>query len=131
MASLLEDLEQWLINADKAVADGDDIFRDFAPDVPDEIIVLYEYDSVLSGIKSANSAVRYVQVTYRATSATVAKNACDDIFHLFMNPDQNITSLPNNRWAIMIAKQVPFKIEMDNQMRYVYGFNVAITTNPD
>jgi len=141
MSELLPDLIAWIIDHGYAVDEGDDIFWNFIPDVPDEVIVLYEYDSVMSPIKSSKTALRFVQVTYRASQDSVAKNGCDLLFKLFMNlgregtPEEDdedgIVILPSGRWAVIKPRQVPFKIEIDEQLRHIWGFNVGITTNPD
>lgn len=123
--TLLEDLAQYIINAGHATALGTDIFYDSCPDTPNNLIALYEYDSAPM---LDSSAVRYVQVTARNELPSEAKSNCASLFQLFMRDNDNITTLPNNRWAIFTPRQSPLKISEDDLGRVTFGFNVIVVT---
>lgn len=131
MASLLEDLVQYIITAGLATQSGQDIWYDFDPDEPAAVVVLNEYDSRLSSSTGNDAGVRYVQITARNLQPTQAKNKAWLLYRLFLRPEDNITTLPNGRWCVMSPRQMPIKIRVDEKKRIVYGFNVAITTNFD
>jgi hypothetical protein len=128
--TLLKDLVDWIIAEGLATSEGIDIFRDFSPVNPDNVIVLQEYDSILSPLKGNEAAVRYVQIFVRNTTASVAKSKCDLLFKLFMRPEESFTELPSGRIILTSPKNAPFKLSVDLP-KTTYAFNVAITTNTD
>jgi hypothetical protein len=131
LAELLDDLTLW-INADSIGEPlGANIYQDNIPDEPDSVIVLTEYNSKTALGMFNSAVVRYVQVLTRSPSASAGKAEALKLFKLFNTLDDNITDLPNDRWAIIKPLQSPFKISEDGQNRIYYGFNVAITTNCD
>lgn len=131
MPELLEDLVEWLVQEHLVEGDGIDTFRDYIPDSPENLVALIEYDSILPSIRVKRTAVRYVQINVRNLSNDAAKRKCYDIFHLFDSSDEAIIELPSGRWAIMIPKQLPFKVSTDDNGLTTWAFNVAITTNSD
>ena len=131
MASLLEDLVQYIILNNLATESGKDIFQDYDPDEPSQAIIMIEYDSKVSSSVSANAGVRYVQFSCRDLQPTPAKNSAWALYRLFIRPDSNVTNLPGGRWCIMSPKDMPKKIRVDEKKRIIYGFNIAITTNFD
>lgn len=131
MASLLEDLVTWMVDNGVAEGDGVDTFRDTSPKSPDTVTVLREYDSIINSDKGYRVTVRYVQVSCRDEKATRAKAKCDELYRLFDRPEETVTDLPDNRWAIIAVKNTPIKINVDEQHRTTYAFNVAVTTKSD
>jgi hypothetical protein len=129
--TLLEDLVAFIVAAGLAVGDNVDTFRDYSPDDPDDTIVFYEYDAISTSDKGYSVSVRYVQVACRSATVAGAKAKCDALFNLFNRPDENITDLPNGRWSIIVVKNPPLKISLDERDRIIYAFNMAITTNVD
>ncbi len=129
MATLLEDLEQFVLLHGIGKGDGIDMFRDTIPDEPDEVIVFYEYDGRTASTLFNPTIVRYVQVTVRHPKASVSRAKALSIFKLFQSEDEGILDLPNDRWAIVKPLQSPFKLNEDGKSRSYYGFNMAITTN--
>lgn len=130
MASLLEDIGQYIINAGLASNIGQDIWLDYDPDEPANVIILNESDSKSSPIEG-QTGVRYVQIITRNLQPTPAKTLACRLHKLFLLPDDNISNLPNDRWCIFNIKNGPLKIKVDAKQRTLYGFNVAITTNFD
>jgi len=128
---LLQDIQTYIIAAHYATADGTDIFRDYTPDEPDNIIILNEYDSVPSFYRGVMMGIRYVQIVVRNTSATTAKTKADALYHLFNDSEENILNITASRPAVITPKQMPFKITVDERQRVLYGFNLAIMTKID
>lgn len=131
MGKLLEDLAEWVISENIAVTVGTDIFLDFTPAQPAAVMVLKEYDSILSPWKGNPVAVRYVQVLSRSTVPSEAKSKIDDLFNLFMDSEEEFTIIPSGRTFIISPKQAPRKLAIDEEERHIFGFNMAITTNTD
>jgi hypothetical protein len=131
MADLLVDLVTCIVAAHLVTADGTDIFRNYAPDQPDNIVVLNEYDSSPSSLRGVAMAVRFVQVIVRNTSAATAKSKADALYHLFNDSEENIINIVSGRPSIISPKQLPFKISTDEKQRVLWGFNLAITTKID
>lgn len=129
MTTLLEDLVQWIVDNGLCEGDGIDIFRDYLPDIPDKLICLIEYDSNLPTTKFNQSCVYYIQVVCRDIIASGALRKATQIFNLFHQVNENVTDLPNGRWALIYPRQAPFKIDEDEKRRVYYGFNVVITTS--
>jgi hypothetical protein len=129
MATLLEDLIEWIIDAGHATVAGVDIFENYEPEMPNKCIMLHSYDSVLSTDKGNEASLRFVQVVARDTGSSGAQQLAQQLFELFFRPDEEITDLPNNRWALVFPRQVPFKLKEDHERRVYWVFNVSITTN--
>lgn len=127
MATLLEDLVEWIVASALATGDGTDIFRDYTPDKPDIVMALHEYSGMLSATKGIQTAVRYVQVSSRHTSATAAKTKCNALHALFFTYDENFTTITSGRTILSSPKNTPVVIDRTPD-HTTYGFNVAITT---
>lgn len=132
IATLLEDLVEW-IQTDitfSGYVDGMNIFRDYEPAKTTNAVILREYDSILSPFKGNEMGVRYIQVSSRNSTPSMAKALCDKLFSIFMCPEEEFTTLPSGRIILSSPKQSPFRADGDiNTATWI--FNVAITTNPD
>jgi hypothetical protein len=124
--ALLLDIVNYLISKGLATADGEDIFRDFIPEAPDNIVVLYEYagDSALYYESSVN---RSIQISVRDVSADNARMKALDIYKALLSDTARV-DFTDTRWGMVYLRQPPFKIDIDKQNRVTYGFNVGITT---
>lgn len=130
MATLLEDVETFIIANGLATADGVDIFRDFSPDAPDDVIALYEY-SGNPPTKGVDCYVRSIQVTTRSLAAATAQSKANALFAVLKQAEESITQLTASRAVIIATRQPPYKISIDANKRLIYGFNIAITTSSD
>jgi hypothetical protein len=130
VATLLEDIVSHIIAHGFATADGVDIFRDFSPDAPDDVVVLYEYAGNPTS-KGVNCRVRSVQVTVRSISASSAQTKVNALYQLLDTAEASITYFTASRYAIVVARQTPYKIMVDANKRLIYGFNMAVTTYQD
>ncbi len=126
VADLLLDIVTFLQVKGHITGDGIDVFRDFMPDAPDNVVALHEY----AGIPSF-ADVRSVQVMVRNVNADLAKQKTWSIFKELDVPEDRILYLTGTRWAIIVARQTPFKVGVDESNRVLWGFNLAITTSRD
>jgi hypothetical protein len=61
----------------------------------------------------------------------LAKTEADRLYHLFNDSTDNFISITANRTALVIPKQLAFRMGKDERERLLYGFNLAITTQID
>jgi len=130
MANLLLDIANYLVSKGLAIADGVDIFRDFSPDKPDDCIILNEYSGPPTP-DGVDAVERDVQVVVRSVEAADARSKCWSIFNEIDKPTNRIIYFTESRWAIVYAKQTPFRMGTDVNNRVLYAFNVGIATYRD
>lgn len=123
------DIVTFLTEEGLVAGDGIDTFRDVAPETPDTLIAVYEYQSGPPAIHEP-VAQRSIQILARAKSATTAKAKALEIFNAF-SPSAKIMTITDERWCIAYPRQTPFKIKIDSEDRIYYGFNLGITTYTD
>lgn len=122
---LLVDIENFLISNSIAITDGVDIFRDFVPPEPENVIVISEY----AGIPIPLCSVRSLQVKVRNTSNSNAKQKAWDIYNL-LNSQEDIVQFTPERWAVLNLRQTPFKVD-STQTTVTWCFNIGVTTYND
>jgi hypothetical protein len=124
---LLLDIALFLIDHKLATEDGVDIFRDFEPETPDNIIILSEYNG--SGTVSYDPVSnRSIQIKVRNIDADRARQIALMIYKLlYKDEDQRVDFTPE-RWGQVSLRQTPFRISTDKSNRVVYGFNCGITS---
>lgn len=127
MATLLEDLQTFLIAANEATALNS--FLDFMPDAPDNCIGLYEYSGHTPAPQIAGT-LRSLQIVCRSKSPTQAKQMADRIYHLFEVED-GIVELTPDRSGLFLLAQPPFRMRIDTAGRPYYGFNASMVTHAD
>lgn len=127
MADLLLDLTAYIQS--KGVVGQTPIFSDFSPSTPDSVVVLAEYSGTPSFASEA--CVRSVQVMVRDRDAELARQKAWEIYKVLNVPEDRIIYFTASRWAIVIPRQTPFKIGVDEQNRILWGFNIAVTTYED
>lgn len=129
--ALLKDMIQYLKTSGLVIGDGDDAFRDFLPEAPDNLVSLYEYKG--DPVSPYTDVVhRSVQVIVRNQSATAAKKLSDDIFKAFCRYDENQRlDLTPTRWGQIHIRSTPYKLSQDDRDRTKYVFNLGITTTTD
>jgi hypothetical protein len=126
--TLLLDIVQYFVSLGLAEDDGVDCFRDFSPEDPDEVIVIYEYGS--SAPTSFDALVkRSVQITTRSRDPDVAREKAIKLYNSLKTYDQaNRIDFTSSSWGQVTLRNAPFKIKIDENDRFVYGFNVGIAT---
>lgn len=129
MSDLLLDLTNYFKNNALVQGDGIDTFRDTAPESPDSLVVLYEYqgDPIVPQVASVN---RSVQVVVRDKSATTSKTKARSLYNALVT-EEGIINLTTTRWCMISLRNTPVKIKVDDQSRIYYGFNLGITTYND
>jgi hypothetical protein len=131
MSNLQIDLAEYLVANGIGTGDGKDIFRDFTPDTPDNIVILYEYagSPLNAGIDAAN---RSIQVRVRDKSYASARARINSIYRLLHTPEDMVKiNLPNERWMVGTARQSPYKLMEDSVKRTIFAFNYAVLTYTD
>ena len=129
MANLMLDVVTYLTSNAVVTGDGVDAFRDFAPESPDDAVIVYEYASG-TPIVHDTAAQRSLQIVARSLSADTARAKALEIYSLFQ-PNGDKVSLTYDRWALCAPKQTPFKVKIDEQRRLYYGFNMSVVTYND
>lgn len=127
--TLLEALVAYGVSKGVLVGDGEDSFRDFMPEAPDNVIVFHEYaGDPLSPF--TESVHRSVQVKVRGKAAMLAKAKAWQLIGIFRSPSESLrVDFTDDLWGQVYIRQTPFKISQDESNRTVYCFNLGITTN--
>jgi len=127
--TLLEALVAYGVTKGVLVGDGEDSFRDFMPEAPDNVIVFHEYaGDPLSPF--TDSVHRSVQVKVRSKTALLAKAKAWQLIGIFRSPSESLrVDFTDSLWGQVYIRQTPFKISQDESNRTVYCFNLGITTN--
>lgn len=127
--SLLLALIEYSVTNGVLRGDGDDAFRDFMPEHPDDVIVFAEYSG--SPVSPYTGCVhRSVQVTARSMSAEYARAKAIQLCSLFMSDTESLrVDFSDNSWGQVYVRQTPFKLSQDAAGRVTYCFNLGITTN--
>lgn len=127
--SLLEALVQYCVDAGVLVGDGIDSFRDFTPEMPDEVAVFHEYGGAPVSQFTTNLH-RSVQVKVRAKDATAAKIKAWRLFSVLRPDSESLrVDFTDDLWGQVYIRQAPFKLSQDENDRVSYCFNLGITTN--
>jgi hypothetical protein len=136
MADLLLDLIEYLTHKGVVAGDAIDCFRDVMPDEPDKVISLYEYSG--RGTTTGVGAVdRSVQIVVRSgrDDPDWARVKAWEIFNELDTPEDRVLDTREiyngTRWAVLYARQTPFKVEVDQSGRVKYGFNMGVATHRD
>lgn len=127
---LLVDIESFLIANNFATVDGVDIFRDFMPATPDNVVVVYEYAGLPGGV-GIDTQIRSVQINVRDQSYSKAREKIHAIYNLFHKPEDSLIAITPTRWSVCQPRQVPFQSNRDAQGRVVFTFNMGVTTHKD
>ena len=127
--TLLEVLVSYGVSKGLLVGDGEDSYRDFMPEVPDNIVVFHEYagDPVSPFTDNVH---RSVQVKVRDASAEVARERAVQLMGIFKSDTESLRiDFTDTLWGQVYIRQTPFKLSQDTAGRVTYCFNLGITTN--
>jgi len=137
MQPLLLDMITYFQSQGLVEGDGVDAFRDFSPEEPDDIVVLYEYTGS-PHVPHVELAHRSVQVTVRAKSADNARNRALELYKSLVTEEETQVIVFTKdeddeklRWGQVYLRQPPALLRRDESERTVYFFNTGITTNLD
>jgi hypothetical protein len=129
--ALLEDIVTYFTKLNLIQGDGIDAYRDFKPEMPDNIVSLHEYkgDPVSS---YTNVVHRSVQIVVRNKSAIAAQELANKLFKALVPTDETLRiDFTPTRWGQVHLRQSPYKFSQDESDRVHYGFNLGITTEID
>lgn len=127
--SLLEALIEYCVRKGLLIGDGEDSFRDFMPDAPDNVVVFYEYSG--NALSPYIDAVhRSVQVKVRNKNAEGARDKALQLCRAFYTQKETLRiDFTDTIWGQVYVRQPPFKLLQDESDRVTYCFNLGITTN--
>ena len=128
MEDLLLSIINYIISHNLAQTKDVDIFKDYSPIEPDHCTIVYEYGGSASA-PFTDVSVRSIQIVVRDKSSQVAKTASWKLLKLFQAPTQIMQI--GQRTCIVTTRNTPIKLGVDEQNRYLYAFNLGITTNFD
>lgn len=127
--SLLLSLIEYGVSKGVLVGDGLDSYRDFMPEVPDNIVVFHEYagEPPTPYIESVH---RSIQVKVRNTDAEAARSKALQLFEIFRSDTESLrVDFSDDLWGQVYIRQTPFKLSQDAAGHVTYCFNLGITTN--
>jgi Bacteriophage minor capsid protein len=129
MADLLTDISLFIIANGFASGLGEDVFVNYKPDSPHDIVCLFEYsgDKIQPG---TDAVTRRIQILVRNNDDDLCIQTINGIFNLLDNPEEEIVEL-EERKMVTQALQPPFFFSRDNDDRASYIFNISITTKRD
>lgn len=132
MSLLLEDMLTFLIDSELYEGLGVDAFWDKLPDSPDSCIALFEYQGMGEYPWETDATQRSVQLVCREPSALLAKAQVTKVHNLIKSSLDETGRIDfNGRFAQVMIRQTPFKMNEDDSSRVAYGFNMGITTSID
>ena len=126
---LLLDIILFLKENNIVSGDGVDAFRDFAPEHPDQLVVLQEYGG--DPVSLVDPTVhRSVQVLARDKNANTARQKALSIFKVLQDScgEDGLVHFTSERWGQVYLRQTPFLLKRDQNDRSYYAFNIGITT---
>ena len=127
--TLLEALIEYGVSHEVLVGDGDDSFRDFMPEAPDNIVVFAEYAG--DPVSAYTDCVhRSVQIKVRGSDAESARAKAIQLINIFKSQSEDLrVDFTDTLWGQIYIRQMPFKLSHDESDRIVYCFNLGVTTN--
>lgn len=127
--SLLRTLVEYGVSNGVLVGDGEDSYRDFMPEAPDNLVVFHEYAGQ-PPTPLIDTAHRSVQIKVRNTSAEAARTKALQLFEIFRSDTEALRiDFSDTLWGQVYIRQTPFKLSQDTAGRVTYCFNLGITTN--
>lgn len=123
---LLLDIVSYLKDNSFVTDDGVDAFRDFMPDDPDNIVVVFEYNGMPPS-DDGHYTNRSIQIAVRNASADAAKLLARNICNK-LRVENNFVKLTDTTWSLVYIRNTPIKIKVDDRGRSVYAFNIGITS---
>lgn len=130
MAYLLEDIANHIIANKLSDELAKDIFTEYMPDNPSNLVTLSEYTGSGSALGMENTSNRSVQIRVRNQLSGEARKLSWSIYKLLDNPENREIRL-KDRWTLMYPRQTPIKLSVDDKGRSSWIFNIGVTTNYD
>lgn len=133
MAQLLQDMAAYIVDKGLANGYGEDIFCDYLPEKPDNIIALLEYKGSPDTPFDHDLHHRSVQLLTRNVDADTAKMLALKLHQILTSQSVDFEPIKftKNRQGLVYIRQTPFRIGTDENDRALYCFNIGITTSID
>ena len=130
MEELTRDIATYCIGLGLAEGIGLDIFLDFLPASPDDVVAINEYSGPPSptGIRTLD---RNIQIRIRSQDYALARQKAWAYFNALDRPEDRVIQYTDKRWSVTWAKQSPASIGRDEQGRSEFTFNLGVTTYRD
>jgi hypothetical protein len=126
--TLLEDIVTYLTRLGIIEGDGIDTYRDFKPELPDNIVSLHEYKGDPPS-PYTDVVHRSVQVVVRNRNAVEAQKKAIELFKALTPAGESLRiDFTDTRWGQVHLRESPHKFSQDESDRVHYGFNLGITT---
>lgn len=131
MANLLQDIASYFVDNDVAMGYGEDIFCDYLPEEPDNIIYLTEYKGSPDTPFDRDLHHRSVQIVTRNVDADTGKELAMRLHKTLTSPGEDFERIQftPDRWGLVYIRQTPFRIGTDENDRALYCFNIGVTTS--
>ena len=131
MAQLLQDMAAYIVDKGLANGYGEDIFCDYLPEKPDNIIALLEYKGSPDTPFDHDLHHRSVQLLTRNVDADTAKTLALKLHQILTSQSVDFEPIKftENRQGLVYIRQTPFRIGTDENDRALYCFNIGITTS--
>ena len=131
MAQLLQDMAAYIVDKGLANGYGEDIFCDYLPEKPDNIIALLEYKGSPDTPFDHDLHHRSVQLLTRNVDADTAKTLALKLHQILTSQSVDFEPIKftDNRQGLVYIRQTPFRIGTDENDRALYCFNIGITTS--
>ena len=123
---LLEDIANILIDNNICTEIDTDVFCDFKPKEPNDIVSLSEYKGSKMDMFT-NSSVRSVQLIVRNRRNSVAKEKIWEIYDLLYS--QNSIIKLGNAISLLTIRHTPIKLGVDEKNRHEWVINMGVTYN--
>lgn len=133
MANLLKDVTSYIVNNELATGYGDDVFHEYMPEEPDNIIFLEELKGSPDTPFDHDLHHRSIRLITRNVDADTAKSLAFSLHKIFVSPNVDFEPIhfTETRWGLVYIRQTPFCIGTDENDRTLYCFNIGITTSID
>lgn len=131
MANLLKDITSYIVNNELAVGYGDDVFHEFLPESPDNIILLEEYKGSPDTPFDHDLHHRSIRLVTRHVDTDKAKELAFKLHKILISPNGDFEPIKftEDRWGLVYIRQTPFYLGVDANDRALYCFNIGITTS--
>jgi hypothetical protein len=129
MSELVRDIGDYLIEKSIIKGFGEDLFLNYEPEDPDDIVVLTEYKSIPAGFVPV--AVRHMQIKVRGIDRQAALMKIWEIHNSFVKQGNEFIIYLSDRYLIPSALQYPTPLMVDDKERHVFVFNLSLTTTKD
>lgn len=121
MTDVIAEIREHLI--DLGVVKKNELKNNIA-DNSNDVSVLWLY----GGYKEHKGTSKTIQVKTYSTDAETAKKRIQQLFDALISDEPNRISTINNKKMRVVESQPPFFEEKDTQNRFVWVFNITVTT---